>query len=192
MHRGPSSCNTPSRRSRFAYADIAAVVRVTDCGRALEGVLRSSFKILSVLRSNSFGHQPGDQQQSGDLEACEAATIAAMGVPGIGEHECVMTENQRWSIRHREYRTDALIPKVVQMPSLSCSHEVERCVGNPPCVCIPVPDQAISPAQCPFRRVEHVSPASIHLVEHGVLCFGMASTLVVRLSLRVGCRRDTK
>jgi hypothetical protein len=92
-------------------------------------VVCSSFKIFEVLRSNSFGHQPGDQ---GAEAACEAATIAAMGVPGIGEHECVMTENQRWSIRHREYRTDALIPKVVQMPSLSCSREVERCVGYPP------------------------------------------------------------
>eukprot|EP00035_Acanthoeca_spectabilis_P006294 m.122841 g.122841 ORF g.122841 m.122841 type:complete len:387 (-) comp13437_c0_seq5:162-1322(-) len=31
---------------------------------------------------------------------------------GVGEHECVVIENQRWSIRHRAYLCDALLPKV--------------------------------------------------------------------------------
>ena len=53
-----------------------------------------------------------------------------MGVPGVGEHECVMIENQRWSIRHREYRNDALMVKVRQPspPYVGGPHAMTHCV----------------------------------------------------------------
>eukprot|EP00038_Savillea_parva_P007279 m.169000 g.169000 ORF g.169000 m.169000 type:complete len:639 (-) comp13036_c0_seq1:82-1998(-) len=40
---------------------------------------------------------------------------------GVGDHMCVLIENQRWSIRHRTYRNDALIAKVD--PPAFCTEE---------------------------------------------------------------------